>query len=300
MAILNRVVVFRSELTRNHVQVQRFTKFIEFFVELFSRTAALEGLECRSNFKEYVLDYYRDYFAERIRPLNHKHVKWLRRMELVLRLPVGSRIIDFGGGFGLDSILLASQGYKVVFCEISNNHLAVARFLKNAWEQRFGPIPLTILRADLPETRTIEPADAILFDEVAHHIEPAEHSFLTAAKMVRAGGHLFLLEPNFFSPSVQLFFFRSRGFKTVGTRIDDTTGEKLVYGNEHIRPLFVWRSIGSKCGFQLLEAHYVVPWFLRNKESLSSRWRLFLECTPGLRNILASHVTSHYVSCKPV
>jgi hypothetical protein len=50
-----------------------------------------------------------------------------------------------------------------------------------------------------------------MLHEVAHHIEPVEPLFAMCAAVLPPGGWLFLLEPNWFSPLVQLHFLRARG-----------------------------------------------------------------------------------------
>src|SRR5207248_2083255 len=142
---------------------------------------------------------------------------------------------DFGGGYGLDSIFLASLGYRVIFCEITRNHIAVAKHLRSAWEKAHSPLSFEAVLKDPSERGFVEQLaafgriDAILLDEVAHHIEPAESVFAACARALRPGGRVFLLEPNFFSPLSQAYFFKVRGFKTT-LWMRDSSGDWFLYG----------------------------------------------------------------------
>lgn len=270
-----------------------FRRFSTFFCELFSKPGFLDGAACRDSYKQYVPRYYRAMFGKHIDPLSPRHLKWYRRLSPLFALPRGSSILDYGGGYGLDSIFLASLGYDIVFYEITPHHIAVARWLSERFGERFGALPIRFVHVGKdPEPSAL---DAVLVNEVAHHIEPPSRVFETAAAMLRQGGHLFLLEPNFFCPLVQAFFLRSRGFSVVEPRLNEDTGETYLWGNEHIRPISVWNRYAKAAGFSLAKADYVIPWLMRGSDPTPSALRAALEKTPLARDLVASHVTLHYV-----
>ena len=271
-----------------------FERFSAFFCELFSRPGFLEGAACRDSYKEYVPQYYGNVFGKGLNPLSPRHLKWFRRLTPLFALPRGSSILDCGGGYGVDSIFLASLGYNIVFYEITPHHIGVARWLAERFGERFGTLPIRFVLAGKDATPT--GLDAVLLNEVAHHIEPAQRVFDMSAAMLRPGGHLFLLEPNFFCPLIQAFFFRVRGFRTVVLTLNEETGEEYLQGNEHIRPIFVWNRHARAAGFSLSAAEYVIPWFMRGFSPNPSCLRAALEHTPLVRDLIASHVTLHYVT----
>lgn len=268
----------------------RFRRLVAFFCALFSEPNPLASADCRDSFKEYVPRYYRDWFGPGVEGLTARHLKWFRRLSPVFDLPRGSTVLDFGGGYGMDSIFLASLGYKVTFYEVSNHHIGVAKALAAKYAEQFGPLDITFVHAHRDPLPT--GLDAVLLDEVAHHIEPVEEVFDIAARMLKPGGSLFLLEPNFLSAPVQIYFFRVRGFKVVGLQWDIETGEVRPLGREHIRLIPDWVARASKFGFQRLHTDYVVPWLIRNAQP---SWpRRMVEHLPLLRDLAATHVTIHF------
>lgn len=274
-----------------NVQVVAFSRFVDFWLEVFSRDALLQNVACAQSFKDYVPQYYSRMFGSDVKSVSSRHLKWLRRMEPLLSLPQGSTIVDFGGGYGLDSIFFASLGYSVIFYELTVNHIAIAGFFRDLWQDRFGPVRMKTVLAG--ENAQFE-ADAVFLDEVAHHVEPPEKAFRQASLMLHKGGHLFLLEPNYLSIPTQLYFFKARGFKTVITQVDPKTHEPVLYGNEHIRPSTSWNRIARHAGFQLLKAHYIIPWLMTDKKTVRFSTRGFLEKIPVVQHLLASHITHHY------
>ena len=280
--------------TEMHPQLGAFRRFVEFCHALFARPGFLAGVDCAQSYKDYVPRYYRGLFGPDAPVLNGRELKWFRRLELVLSLAPGSTIVDYGGGYGLDSLFLATAGYRTVLFEITPNHVAIAEHFRDEWAKAHGPAPMRTMLAKREDWSAIEPVDAVFLNEVAHHIEPPGKAFAHAARILRPRGNLFLLEPNYLSLPSQLYFLRVRGFRTVIRQVDRETGEEFLYGNEHIRPHFRWNRIANEAGFELIDEHCVVPWLLRDPESLASARRRALENLPGARRLLASHITFHY------
>lgn len=273
---------------------EAFGRFIDFFCDAFGRSDLLAGVACEDSFKEYVPRYFSKLFGKGVRRMDKRHLKWFHRLEPVLRLPRGSTILDFGGGYGVDSIFLASLGYKVIFYEITINHIAICQRFKSLWEEQFAPLQLRSILASREGGEPFGHVDAVLFDEVAHHIEPVEIAFQKCADTLKPGGHVFLMEPNFMSLPTQAYFFKVRGFETVLTKRDEETGREYLYGNEHIRPSFTWNRIARRAGFELVSEHHVVPYVMESYDSMRGAVRALAEKLPVLRKALSSHITFHY------
>ncbi len=269
-----------------------FNRFLHFFSELFAQPGFLETASCRDSYKSYVFDYYRGVFGPGAALDSTRNVRWFRRLGSLLALPAGARILDYGGGYGMDTIFLASLGYDMVFYEMTPHHIGIAQWFAERFGKAFGELPIRYCLAGSDAGPT--GLDAVLADEVAHHIEPAERIFESAARMLRPGGHFFLLEPNFFSPTVQLFFFRERGFQTTKWNVNEATGERYLWGNEHIRPTWSWHRAAQTCGFAVEDARYVLPWFSGPKSDTSLLSEQAIERWPVARSLLASHVTIRY------
>lgn len=272
---------------------EKFETFVIFFSELFTQPDVLQSANCRESYKEYVPHYYRNLFGPNANPNSSKHLKWYRRLSALFSLPSGSTILDYGGGYGMDSIFLASLGYEVLFYEITPHHIAVAQWLSDRYSERFGPLAIRFVLAGVdPEPRAI---DAVMANEVAHHIEPTIELFRRSAAMVHEQGRLFLLEPNFMNPLVQMFFFRVRGFRTTKTVRDSVTGETRLWGNEHIRPIFVWNRIARSAGFEVRNITFVAPWPRATKKAGQDAVQPTVENLPIVRDLLCSHLAIEYV-----
>ena len=273
-------------------ELQAFSDYLKFFREEFAKPGFLDGVPCSDRIRAYVPHYYRKTFGPGSKHLDGRQLKWFRRLRSLLSLPKGSTIVDYGGGYGLDSIFLASRGYKMVFFEITLSHIAVAEHFAARWRAERGPIEFRSILRDRTGMEPFGHVDAVLLDEVAHHIEPVEGVFAKCATILKPGGRIFLLEPNAWSPVAQAYFFKVRGFKTTLWMTDESTGEQFLYGNEHIRFPCVWKGIAKRCGFELAKREFVVPYGMNTPESMNASWRTAIEQTPGLRMFAATHVTS--------
>lgn len=281
-----------------------FGRFVDFYRDFFCRPNPLANARCRDSYKQYVPEYVGKYFGPKVEGLNGGHLKWLRRLAPILALPRESTIADIGGGYGFDSIFLASLGYEVVFYEMTPHHVAICEYLADEWQSKFGAFSLrTVMRSKLGDAdeqarvnaEAIGQVDAALLDEVAHHVEPVDGLFQLCATIVRPGGRLFLLEPNYWSFLVQLFFFRVRGFSVVERRIDEDTGEPYLYGNENIRSPSTWTALAAAAGFRLARQNHVVPFGMNDAESLASMWRRTAEQLPVIRNLASTHITFEFM-----
>jgi 2-polyprenyl-3-methyl-5-hydroxy-6-metoxy-1,4-benzoquinol methylase len=281
-------------LAVNNPQFEIFRQFVRFFCGVFSEKAPLENVACRQSYKDYVPNYYRSILGPGLENLTAAHIKWFRRLEPIFSLPKGAHILDYGGGYGMDSILLAALGYEITFYEITPHHIAIAQAMAERYAARFGPLKMHFVNAKkepLPQN-----LDAVTLNEVAHHIEPVETVFDAAAKMLKPGGSLFLLEPNYLSLPVQVFFFRVRGFEVVKTHKDEETGAEYQYGNEHIRLVSDWIAKARGAGFTLGDMRYTIPFGMKSNSPVPSALRRALEKAPLTRHLLATHVTMRFTN----
>jgi len=259
-----------------------YQQFVAFFCDYFKRADPLADCRCREVCKKDVPAYYHRLFVAPT-GFDMHHAVLYKRLQPLLALPRGSRILDYGGGYGADALFLAACGYAVVFYELSADKLAVCRFLQRHWESRMTPLQIVPTQVVTPET--VGPIDAILCNETAHHIEPQAAFFQSCASLLRPGGRVFLLEPNWYSILVQGFFFVRRGFRTVLV-CTDAAGHQYLYGNEHIQPAFKWRALAATEGFDLVSTKWIAP-----SSALTTRWT---ETVPLVRCLVATHVTYEF------
>ena len=274
---------------------RRFKAFVFQVANLYQNPNLLDDAPCKQSYKDYFFHYYHSLLGRQISELKSRHIQWFRKLLPVLTLPPGSSILDFGGGYGMDTLFLASCGYNMVFYEKTPNHIAICRHLKNACEGVIGPLSIkTVLAGDVPN-ELFGNVDAIVVNEVAHHIEPPSTVFLKAHDLLRESGSLFLVEPNFFNPLVHAYFFRVRGFRTVLKKVDAASGTVIRVGNEHIRPAMSWNAIAKQSGFYLVDATYSCRFGI--KEGTSENrivCRRSLELFPVIRQAVSSHITFQY------
>lgn len=272
-----------------------FCRFVEFYCRQFKNRSLLDSVNAKKGHKEFVFQYYENIF---VRPdhIYSRHLKWFSRLRPIMSsLQRGSTILDYGAGYGMDSIYLSYCGYKVVFYEISPDHVNIFSGLRAVWEREMGKIAIDPVLAHPGRDENLPPVDAIMMDEVAHHIEPTEELFQRCARILPPKGKLFLLEPNALNPLVQAYFFRVRGFKTVVPLVDERTGKTYLYGNEHIRSRGRWDRLATQAGLRPGPWYPIIPYFMNSIEALDSPLRRRLASTPGIRSILASHITYEYI-----
>ena len=119
-----------------------FNRFLEFFSDLFSKPGFLEGASCRDSYKSYVFNYYRGVFGPDAARDSTRNVRWFRRLGPILALPAGTSVLDYGGGYGMDTIFLASLGYNMVFYEMTPHHIGVAQWFAERFGQTVGALPI--------------------------------------------------------------------------------------------------------------------------------------------------------------
>ena len=264
-----------------------FEEFVEFFRHVFRRKDFLATSGASQEKRDYVRTYYKKTFV-RAKGVESRHWKWFRRLEPIFQtLARESRLLDYGGGYGLDAIFLASRGYDVVLCDLTEDHLAIARWLKARWEDAHDRLELTFVKVERGAMPPAGRFDAVLVDEVAHHVEPAEWLFKGFARLLHPGGRVFLLEPNAWSPVTQAYFLKVRGLTKTMWRVDDA-GEWYLYGHENIRTAGQWAELLAKADFEVMDTRWIIPW------TLTRPTRELLERLPGVNRIAATHVTLQF------
>src|SRR5437588_767468 len=122
-----------------------YDRVIRFFCELYQQPKLLMDLldrvDCRDSNKKFVAYKYRTMFGADIDGPSARHLRWYRRMAPVFSLPRGASILDFGGGYGIDTIFFAALGYQTFLYEITPHQLAIARAFAGRFEERFGKLP---------------------------------------------------------------------------------------------------------------------------------------------------------------
>lgn len=274
---------------------ETFNIFLRKYCELYQNKDLFKDVDCKDSYKAYYFNYYAKLLHQKGNELSYRQINWYRRLQPILDLPAGSTIIDFGGGYGMDTIFLASCGYKLIFLEQTENHIAICKHLQELWEEDYGFLDIQAVLSDQLSIESHGKVDAIFLDEVAHHIEPVTDLFEKCYAMIKDNGHLFLLEPNYYNPLVQFFFFRVRGFKTVVKVVDKQTGEISLYGNENIRPGFLWNTLAKKAKFSMSEKTYFFSFFTRKDKVFPiESWRALLESVPFFKHFFSMHITYHF------
>ncbi len=161
--------------------------------------------------------------------------------------------LDIGCRFGLETILIAMAGATVLGIDPEGSAIDEAEKLKTNFEQQKN-IKLSI-RYEKANLFTFVPDqlyDAIYSSATMHHIEPADKACAAVAKLIKPGGYFFLSDENGFSPVQQLEVQRRIGWTRPRTywQTDSETGEQFLYGNEDIRPPFIWSRHLQRAGLQ--------------------------------------------------
>jgi SAM-dependent methyltransferase len=112
-------------------------------------------------------------------------------------------------------------------------------------------LDLNFSRTNILNVDTNKKYDLIYMKDVFHHLEPRDCIVEKLAKLLNPNGYIVIVEPNAYNFLIQLQMFKIRGFKTKIHKIDSSTGEKYVYGNERlisIRSLnYLFKNQGFEC-----------------------------------------------------
>jgi 2-polyprenyl-3-methyl-5-hydroxy-6-metoxy-1,4-benzoquinol methylase len=115
----------------------------------------------------------------------------------LLRVEPGShlRICEVGCGSGWMSLLLGRAGAEVVGIDLAPDMIAIANDRRD--EERLENVTFRVADMEQPPPDLAGSFDRILFYEALHHSPDAAASLRSARGLLRAGGELLLVEPNF-------------------------------------------------------------------------------------------------------
>lgn len=115
------------------------------------------------------------------------------------RVPAGGRVLDLGCGFGAFTLLLRLRGYDSLGLEIDPDDLRFARL--RAAKVLPGPEAEALYRQgdatrpDLPDGQY----DAVVCWNLLEHVPRAEVLFAQVRRLLRPGGSLFAICPNYWA-----------------------------------------------------------------------------------------------------
>jgi 2-polyprenyl-3-methyl-5-hydroxy-6-metoxy-1,4-benzoquinol methylase len=199
--------------------------------------------------------------------LRFKALFFATRIEAVLRFiesfqrAHGRRphMLDVGCGYGLETTLLAAAGAEITGVDYVSTKVEIARTASVLLRELAGlDREITYLQGDI-RTYTADTAfDAIYSSATLHHIEPLQTACDAIARLLQPGGSFFLSDENGASPVQQLLVQHRIGWRTprVLTQVDEATGERSLYGNENIRPVFAWKRHLQTAGLTLRGLKY--------------------------------------------
>lgn len=152
-------------------------------------------------------------------------------------------ILDLGCGFGMETLLLGLYGAQVHGVDVSPEKIELAGKIKQNIERKQNTsLDVNFGVANLFGFAPSQVYDAVYSSATLHHIEPASEALQAIANLVTQNGYFFLSDENGYSPVQQLLVQKRIGFTSPRKylRVDAETGESFWYGNENIRPPFVW------------------------------------------------------------
>ena len=241
--------------SRAATDFKAFSLAVAALQELFAATDPLATVPCDPAYKEAVVRDARAFLGI-TRKMEERHLAWMRRLEPVMRLPRGLPIVDWGGGYGLDALLLAACGHEMILRETHLSALAVFGFLAERVGHVVGPLSTHSVRAGETEVPPLGPVQAILLHEGARGTVDDEALLASCHAMLPVNGQLFLSDRNVAIP-------RLKGLRAR-----------------------TWRRLAEKAGFLFVREHYHC--------AARSKWRELVEVLPGLRHLAASHITLHF------
>ena len=194
------------------------------------------------------------------------------------RLP---HILDLGCGFGLETVLLSLTGAKMHGVDGWLPMIQVAQQRLTTYQNKHNiQLDLTYEHKNLFHFEALEPYDAIYSSATLHHIEPPTDAFRKIASLLKPGGQFFLSDENGYSPLQQIAVQKKIGWikPRKYLRTDPDTGEKFWYGNENIRPPYLWARYMRQAGLQPAGIKYCrflppVDWSVERLVKLERRVR---------------------------
>lgn len=169
------------------------------------------------------------------------------------------RILDLGCGFGLESLLICLTGASVDGIDAWQPMIEHAQQRQASYQQKHSiHLDLRYDYVNLFEFSAEQPYDAIYSSATLHHIEPPQKAFQAIANCLKPGAYFFLSDENGYSPIQQLIVQKRIGWTKPRKywHTDPDTGKQFMYGNENIRPAFLWARHMSTAGLHPLSIKY--------------------------------------------
>lgn len=252
------------------------------------------GREIESSDYDYDLDYLRQYysgytakttwvrfralfFAMRLQPV----LSYIEQFQQENRRPPS--ILDLGCGFGREAILLGLYGAQVHGVDVSPEKIELAGKIKQNIEgKQRTSLDVNFGVANLFRFAPSQAYDAVYSSATLHHIEPVSDAIQTIASLVAPNGYFFLSDENGYSPVQQFHVQKKIGFAKPRKylKVDSETGESFRYGNENIRPPFLWARHMRKAHLTPISIKYC-----RFLPALDRSLRELVKLERGLRSI---------------
>jgi 2-polyprenyl-3-methyl-5-hydroxy-6-metoxy-1,4-benzoquinol methylase len=170
-----------------------------------------------------------------------------------------AKIFDVGCGYGTTAFFLALNGYKVEGNTIEYYLKELPRRIE--YWSRYGDLSgMSVSHEDLFEYQWKKNYyDAIISQDVLHHIEPIEKGLDILSESLVPGGRLIVCEENGKNLINNLRLFLSRGNKRVITIHDEKLGKNILLGNENVRSLKKWTALLAKSNLKIdsNSLHYI-------------------------------------------
>lgn len=212
------------------------------------------------------------------------------------------RALDLGCGYGLETAMLAAAGADMEGMDASAMKIERAR--------RTAPLLVQMLDLEAPPRFFVgnvfhyspsSPYELIYSSATLHHIEPAREACVAIAGLLAPGGRFFLSEENGLSPLQQLAVQSKIGWcaPRIEGHMDPESGLTTRYGNENIRPAFLWRRYFTQAGLvpEFVKYCRFLPPLRANLRLLLHGERL-VRGVPGLAQLTAIGFTHAF--SKPV
>lgn len=163
-----------------------------------------------------------------------------------LDLPIGSRIIELGAGYGRFVLPLAKLGYKVTAVDISKKLLNL--IAKRAKDSKIDK-NIEVINSDLEKPIFKSKFDVAFCISTFHLLSVNEEErikiFSNLVKSVKSGGRILLIEPNPLNPFYYPFYLFS---KEASWAIEKNFRKSSV---DHLKTIF------RKSGLKTIEVRYV-------------------------------------------
>lgn len=173
---------------------------------------------------------YKTHFPPRMRELYSSQTHELMALVGATR---GCRMLEVGSGCGTESLWAAMHGARVVGIDIRADRVAVARARQAVLETALGrTLDCRFEVRSLLDVAAVR-HDVLWLEQAVHHLEPREQALDRIVALLEPGGHLVVSEANAANPLLQLQLFLRRGWRTVGTLVDED-GRTHAYGNERV------------------------------------------------------------------